>query len=90
MSQDLQELGTVVTPVQSWFRMRIQYFYFKRVQNQKNMFLQFCHLLRARAKTRRVREMFIRKTMDDWAPQELLRRKEETTSQQKKAACCKN
>ena len=69
-----RELGEVVTPVQSWFRMRSQYLYFQLLQEKKWVFLKLGLLLKGKAKVSKVRRAYIADAMQEWGPDELARR----------------
>ena len=70
-----RELGEVVTPVQSWFRMRSQFKYFQKLQEKKWVFLRLGYMLKGRAKVTRERNKHIADTMMSWGPRELERRR---------------
>jgi hypothetical protein len=70
-----RELGEVVTPVQSWFRMRSQFKYFQKLQEKKWVFLRLGYMLKGRAKVTRERNKHIADTMLSWGPRELERRR---------------
>ena len=69
-----RELGEVVTPVQSWFRMRRQFLYFRQLQEKKWVFLRLGLLLRGKAAVTKVRNSYIADAMQEWGPDELGRR----------------
>ena len=72
-----ERIREVVTPVQSWFRMRRQYLYFQLLQKKKWVFLKLGLLLKGKAKVTKVRNAYIADAMQEWGPDELARRAKE-------------